>query len=231
MRAKHNVFKLIFAEWTEEAATSNERGAVACMALPQGDVPPAWHGGYGFSTTPVARRSSSPRSHRPSSPARSSPNSSAVGGSASSPAGYSGYRSKEGYTGHHQHRGTSNIRTSSDQNRSSEALRSMWRGEAQTPRSYSSSDAFRRSSSPTRTYAAPVGLPSPRRVPPPAHYEYVRGIEGYTGHRPRTASSDNLGSGRNHAFHSQPRVGYPGQLLDSAHRVKTLSHQRGFYVS
>lgn len=198
--------------------------------MPQGDFPTAWHGGYGNAASArrlSPRRSQSPRPHTPSS--QSGP---------SQPAGYSGYRSKEGYTGYRPEQGTSNIRTSNDQNRSSEGLRSMWQPSPWTPRSSMNSGASssishaeyfrespRRSSSPQqRRSSSTVGRPPPRYVPPPAHYEHVPYLEGYTGHRPNTHyRGDNLGSGKHNFMHSPPRVGYPGQLLNSTHRVAAMS--------
>lgn len=149
--------------------------------------------------------------------------------------GYSGYRSKEGYTGHHPRSDLSNIRSTTDQLRSSEAL---WRS-PETGRRLSSA-----AQRPPSATLAPT--PEQRRVQSPAaintelsshsrptHYHYIQGIEGHAGHRPRTPVVDHLHSGPDSVFNSSPRAGVPGQLKGnecSPHRVKYLSHGRGVYV-
>ena len=142
------------------------------------------------------------------------------------PASYSGYRSKEGYSGFHPRKDVSNIRSSVDQMRSSEALNPP---SARTSRS----SQTRPGSAYVTRFQAPVGFvaSSALHQSKPAHYEHLAAVEGYAGHRPRTPATDNLGSGQYSWVHADPRVGSPGKLLNSAHRIRVQqSNQRGFFA-
>ena len=128
-------------------------------------------------------------------------------------------------------------------NRSSEALTSIWRPQS------SDRAAMNRSSSPERPPPATLGVTPQQhllRTPSavnnqlssavqsrPAHYEFIDGIEGYAGHRPRRPAAPTLGSGGDSWVHSPPRTAQASQLRGSAsspYRVKMLSHGRGMYV-
>ena len=143
--------------------------------------------------------------------------------------------------GCHPHSDRSNIRSTHDQLRSSEALTSIWRPppsaraemaarssmESPRPATVSTSPRTRFLMSPA---AVNTQLSSAVR---PDDYKFIDTIEGYAGHRPRRPVHDNLGSGTSSPLWSPPRTGSPGRLKGNAnnpHRVVYLSHGRGVMV-
>jgi hypothetical protein len=199
---------------------------VQSMSVPQG-TPPPWSAARAGAH---ARGDDAPPSSRRAEPPAGF----------GTPAGYSGYRSKEGYAGFHARRDTSNIRSSADQLRSSEALSSIWRPSLEDRAAHDACSSSSKPSPATVPRAPQERLNiSPQKINEqfytqsrPAHYEFMDTIEGYAGHRPRTPAVNNLGSGAGSWCHSEPRAASPGSPNRSpaTHRVKMLSHNRGVYV-
>ena len=143
------------------------------------------------------------------------------------PPGYSGYRSKEGYTGHRPRSDISNVRTSIDQLKSSEALQSIHKpqqGSSAQGMTHSQAAVPALPPSPHQKVSSRLSTPSPMFARKP-DYEHMPHVEGYAGHRPTTPAQSTLGSGRHHLFNEEPREKSPDNP-----RVKILSHGRGLYV-
>ena len=134
---------------------------------------------------------------------------------------------------------------------SAKALTSMWREQPPPPvwtiddgAAYAGTPSHSAAATPERQRAAgcgPYTLPSARsigksEVPASPHaYDARDVIEGYAGHRSATPRHDNLGSSRDHLYHSPSRQQSHREMISqgeraSASQVRVLPHGRGLAI-